>query len=628
MVRGFDIAYLKKITAWLLSVGFMLLCLLNSSCWAEVVVTPSKDSVNVVPAASFLRDASGVLTWEEVATPAWSGRFQSVKGDIANYGFTRAAVWMRVQVRSAEARPSTWLLVWKTTLIEELDVWVLHTNSVVVREMAGISQKASPGRCDSRYPCTRLMLGPLEEVTVFVRMRTQAPLDVPLWLYDPVAYAEQSTRWDLLNLFGFGSLAVLFVLALIFGLVTRIPGYLWYAASVIGDLTVCWISAGYWYWLQWPGRVFWSTQGLLLAMGTVTITLMLYSRAFFNLRRQLPRFDRFFLVLVAIGILLLPLSQIGPFQFWIQVLLLQLMVMGVISLGTAAFFVWRGDRTAMFYLISWIQFWVLWIVELLHYYDVLTLPFPPQWLSLIGLVVGYTCFFVSMADRVREMRMEGEKARLAARDRYFRGIEHITRDLHDGVGSMMANIGATAALRRIERSPEQWEHLLESIEQQASDASGEIRSLMNTLENREMYWADWLQELATFAQRTLSSYGLQLEWDRKGTMPATMPSLPGALSLMRAAKEAVSNAARHARAQNVRIYLDFSPDMLCVKIVDDGRGFGPEVRPGRGLGNMKRRIAELKGTMEIRQSAGTEVFFRVPLFGWDEVIQGAEGMTP
>ncbi|MER3469568.1 MAG: sensor histidine kinase, partial [Thermoflexus sp.] len=74
---------------------------------------------------------------------------------------------------------------------------------------------------------------------------------------------------------------------------------------------------------------------------------------------------------------------------------------------------------------------------------------------------------------------------------------------------------------------------------------------------------------------------------------------------------------RHARARQVRITAALRDGRLQIQIADDGRGFGPEVRPGIGLRNMEERARLLSGRLEIqsRPGAGTVVILEVPWLG-------------
>jgi signal transduction histidine kinase len=88
------------------------------------------------------------------------------------------------------------------------------------------------------------------------------------------------------------------------------------------------------------------------------------------------------------------------------------------------------------------------------------------------------------------------------------------------------------------------------------------------------------------------------------------------LHVLAVAREAVSNAVRHAGARTVTVTLDVesSRDQLLLDIVDDGIGIPPDVARS-GLHNLAERAEQLGGTLTVapRHGGGTRLLWRVPL---------------
>jgi len=75
--------------------------------------------------------------------------------------------------------------------------------------------------------------------------------------------------------------------------------------------------------------------------------------------------------------------------------------------------------------------------------------------------------------------------------------------------------------------------------------------------------------------------------------------------------EALTNAAKHSGAANVRVTLRRGPDELVVEVADDGRGGAdPE---GSGLQGLRQRVEAVDGTLEVRSPAGSGTIIRASL---------------
>jgi signal transduction histidine kinase len=92
------------------------------------------------------------------------------------------------------------------------------------------------------------------------------------------------------------------------------------------------------------------------------------------------------------------------------------------------------------------------------------------------------------------------------------------------------------------------------------------------------------------------------------------------LNLFRILQEAVNNAVKHAHTKNVHVRISLKPDIVVLKIQDDGRGFEPTApaartrRAGLGLSNMRERAVASGGSCEIESAPGrgTTITVRVP----------------
>lgn len=95
------------------------------------------------------------------------------------------------------------------------------------------------------------------------------------------------------------------------------------------------------------------------------------------------------------------------------------------------------------------------------------------------------------------------------------------------------------------------------------------------------------------------------------------PGDPGVLALVQATREALVNAAKHAKVSTVSLYAEVEPHAIAVYIRDRGIGFDETAVPDdrQGLrGSIRDRMERHGGTALVRSSpgAGTEVQLRMP----------------
>lgn len=248
-------------------------------------------------------------------------------------------------------------------------------------------------------------------------------------------------------------------------------------------------------------------------------------------------------------------------------------------------------------------------------------------LALVSMTMSYTWIFCILymvsQFRTREVavRMEEkyavEQQLLAAkhqleRERFLRLRQTVARDLHDGIGGITAAVATLAGLGRSDGDDDR-AGILAMIEDMATMGSREIRELMGAVESDVLRWEDWLGDIEIYARRITEAMNIELFWDLDGEIPASHSDARSAASLMKVVFEALHNLVKHASARTAWLSIRFSPDSLGITIRDDGRGFESERLGGRGIDNMRTRIAELGGMFSHDGSDGTHVRFEIPL---------------
>jgi signal transduction histidine kinase len=107
--------------------------------------------------------------------------------------------------------------------------------------------------------------------------------------------------------------------------------------------------------------------------------------------------------------------------------------------------------------------------------------------------------------------------------------------------------------------------------------------------------------------------GFSLEIDRSVAQALTPEQ---AAHVLRIAREAVSNAVRHARAGAVQVSLRRSGNELCLEVADDGAGLAPQASLARGLGlhHIRARARKLGGraTMTNAPDGGARITVEFP----------------
>lgn len=209
-------------------------------------------------------------------------------------------------------------------------------------------------------------------------------------------------------------------------------------------------------------------------------------------------------------------------------------------------------------------------------------------------------------ERLNFQRMNEER-------KYLRQLEMITRDLHDGIGGITAIIGLMAEIGQRQSTTANDKGQFKRIVEQAAEASMEVRELVNMLESREFRWSDLIVAFRRQGEIKLESHCIAFNLTADGDCAIAGPGLVPGMSLLRILKEALTNVIKHSGADRVDLALSFSPEQFRMSVHDNGRGLDQRQVQGRGLANMRKRAADLGGTMNARSEGGTHLEFEFPI---------------
>jgi signal transduction histidine kinase len=211
-----------------------------------------------------------------------------------------------------------------------------------------------------------------------------------------------------------------------------------------------------------------------------------------------------------------------------------------------------------------------------------------------------------------------ENARLHARVQELTLLEdreRIARDLHDTVIQRLFSTGlALQGAARLAHNRE----LVDRLERAVEDLDvtvKHIRSAIFGLERTRATEYGLRSRVLDLAGEAGGPLGFEPRVVFTGPLDSTVGEETGE-ELLAVLREALSNAARHAKASEVDVEVTAADSVLLLRVADDGVGPPAEIREGGlGLRNLARRAERLGGEVELRarDPQGSSLEWRVPL---------------
>ncbi len=192
--------------------------------------------------------------------------------------------------------------------------------------------------------------------------------------------------------------------------------------------------------------------------------------------------------------------------------------------------------------------------------------------------------------------------------------KRISRELHDEIGQALTSILIRLKALQDETDAETIVQRLDGLRYLTSESIEELRRLAVDLRPAILDHLGILPALRWYVQQLADQADLSIQL----SAPEKMERLPEAVELVlyRVAQEGLTNAIRHSQASHIEVVLEQSPQVLRLRVVDDGVGFDPQkLDRGLGLVGIRERIELVNGNcgVETGPGEGTRLWVEIPL---------------
>jgi PAS domain S-box-containing protein len=412
--------------AWLA----VLFALMMSAAFAKPGMVEVGDGSRYPLAKSFLflEDKEGKLTIDDITQPQWQERFAPVSqdGPGANFGLTRSAIWLKINLRVSYMAPEAWLFEIAYPPLDRFELYSQKDGGGFDKRVGGdlypFAQRAIPHRNHV------LPLRPARgrDNVLYLRIQSEGTVAAPATLWQPEAlWQHDMAAYAALSLY-FGVLIGLFLYNLLLFISVREAAYALYVVfagwMAIGQASLTGLGAQF----LWPQWTWWNSVSPPVGLGCAAIFGTLFARDFLSSAQRMPRIDKWLLALLAGW----TLSVVAAVTLPYTVSSYMVTVLAVVSVATMAIVgvisVKREFAGARYFFTAWAVLLVGVVTLSLHNTGFL----PSNAVTSNGLLIGSALEMVllsfALGDRINVARRfkEQAQARIAAGQAMVQALSH------------------------------------------------------------------------------------------------------------------------------------------------------------------------------------------------------------
>jgi signal transduction histidine kinase len=233
-------------------------------------------------------------------------------------------------------------------------------------------------------------------------------------------------------------------------------------------------------------------------------------------------------------------------------------------------------------------------------------PMPPDTEERVGDFADLVATAIANAETRAELK--ASRARIVvASDQARRRFE---RDLHDGAQQRIVALGL--GLRTVEASVPQENQAvrkqLDNVINGLADLYTNLQELSRGIHPAILSKGGLGPALRALARRSVVPVGVDVDVDRR--LPESVE-----VAAYYVVAEALTNAAKHARASEATVRVGLVSDELRIEVADDGAGGATTTGEGSGLLGLRDRVEALSGHLDVSSppGAGTTLTAQIPV---------------
>lgn len=554
------------------------------------------------------------------------GLFKPITQPTLNVGPSASTFWLKLRVVSKTQRE--WFLHVRAPFLKQVDLF-LETRPAYDEITQHITNVGSALPYHERPVLTNQTILPLNLVrkdttTIYLRIRSNSIIRVPLEISTIQHIYENSQENDIAHGFYFGLIAALIIYNLFVFISIRERTYLYYVFYIFFvALNISYIKGHF---LQFIVPHFPQANHSNYTGSLAFIFALLFTNSFLNTGYYCPRLKKFgwLIVFSCVTIIVLSLSGYLLLGFQLNWVTVGLFLLYSNMVGFAV--LKQGFKPARYYLMGFTTLLVGIFIFMMKDMAIL----PENWFTegsyQIGSALEAIILSFALANKLNTYKKEKEvtQAEALAQAMLFSQQligsqeserKRVAAELHDSLGQSLGMVkNKVLMIKRDTEKPELREKQLKDLEVMVTDAIQEVRNISYNLRPLHLELLGITQSLHSLLEDVVETGLIELE-----TEIQTFDNLltkTNEMNVFRIVQECFNNILKHAQATAARIQITTGEAMIAIRIEDNGVGIEPAAteKGGFGMIGIRERLNILNGQIEIldNKPTGTIIKIQIP----------------
>lgn len=353
-------------------------------------------------------DKSHTESFEEIQKKEFK---LNAKG-IINFGITNSTYWFRFRIKNNFNLPlENWFCIIEFPQLDSARFYFPLKNKLYLEKNIGDLIPFTDREIFTRFLNQRIPSELDADSEIYIKVKSTSSMTIPLFIATEVAFRDRDhIRQLMLGLYlGVLILVVCYNLFLFISILETV--YLYYVLFALSITIYITAFLGLGFELIWSGSPYIQSRVILVTANLMLVNLILFSRSFLELKKYVPKFDKYLKYSLVFFPILICIILINDSIIWNKLTTSTFFLYSFL-LPALGYYIWRkGNIAARLYLFAWIPFFLAMNVFVLKIFGVIEkysmeINYSIQFANTIEAIL----FSFALADRVNILKTQKEKA--------------------------------------------------------------------------------------------------------------------------------------------------------------------------------------------------------------------------
>lgn len=379
-----------------------------------MVVDNPSEPTNPAEFAQTLRDPTSHLSYEHIQSDAYQRAFSNAKvsGQDLNFGFTQDTYWIKLSLARSPGLQDNWILSIPYQTLDKVDLYAPGMPAVETGNLQPFNSRP----IKDRFFVFPIQLSS-EPQNFYLRVHSQYSLTLPIEIWSPQAFYEQSQERSILQGVYFGELLALLIYNFILFLYLRDKTFLFYTLFGVSIGLAMFAGNGYGRVYFWQDMPQWDQVAQCTCLSFASLFGICFTKYFLNTAASSPLVDK---VLTGLAICFLLISALLPVSHYTAFLMEYLFIAFAIIAPLTTLIMFAAGVVALracrwearFFLLAWGVLWAGGFIAAMRSFGLV--PSMPITNYAVQISSGFEMLLLSfaLADRIRIERQANEHNQL------------------------------------------------------------------------------------------------------------------------------------------------------------------------------------------------------------------------